>query len=140
MAIIKEEQVTYQAKGGRNIFSLMQAAKAGISFNFFIKLVKKSPLDLKEWTSLLHLTDRTMQRYKKEGRSFDQLHSERILELSMLFQYGEEVFESRDHFSTWLDTVSPALDGQKPINLLHSSFGITIIKDELSRIEQGILA
>ena len=40
----------------------------------------------------------------------------------------------------WLDAENIALGGVKPKSLLDSTFGIEIVKDELTRIEHGILA
>ncbi len=58
----------------------------------------------------------------------------------MLNKYGIEVFGKQDNFNVWLNTKNIALGGIKPKELLDSSFGIQILKDELTRIEQGILA
>ena len=81
-----------------------------------------------------------MQRYKKEKRAFDPLQSEKIVEIAMLFKLGEEVFGSKVNFNTWLQTESLPLNKIKPIELIDNSFGIGLVKDELIRIEHGVLA
>jgi putative toxin-antitoxin system antitoxin component (TIGR02293 family) len=81
-----------------------------------------------------------MQRYKKEKRAFDPIQSEKIVEIAMLFKLGEEVFGSRAKFNAWLQTESLPLNKVKPVALIDNSFGIRLVKDELMRIEQGILA
>ena len=58
----------------------------------------------------------------------------------MLNKYGIEVFDDQDKFNVWLLTKNVALGGIKPKDLLDSSFGIQLLKDELTRIEHGVLA
>ena len=81
-----------------------------------------------------------MQRYKKEEATFDVIHSERIIHLTLLFKYGIEVFGTKEKFKSWLETDILALGNIKPNQLLDNSFGIDLVKDELGRIEHGILA
>ena len=89
---------------------------------------------------ILHLSERTLQRYKKEKLSFGPLYSERIIEVQLLFNKGIEVFGDKDNFNSWLNLENVALGGIEPISLLDNTFGIMMIKDELTRIEHGILA
>ena len=50
------------------------------------------------------------------------------------------MFGNKDYFNTWLNSVNLALGSLKPKQLLDSYFGIELIKDELTRIEHGVLA
>ena len=58
----------------------------------------------------------------------------------MLFRKGEEVFGSEENYFTWLSAKNISLGGKAPRALLGSSVGINLVRDELSRIEHGILA
>lgn len=58
----------------------------------------------------------------------------------MLYKKGIDVFGVKENFYTWMDTVSVALGGVKPKDLLDTNFGITMVYDELGRIEHGIFA
>ena len=80
------------------------------------------------------------RRNQKENKNFDALYTEKIYEVSMLTNYGVEVFGSIDNFNQWLSTSNVALGGIVPKTLLDSTFGIQVLKDELGRIEHGILA
>ncbi|MCH8317933.1 MAG: DUF2384 domain-containing protein [Bacteroidetes bacterium] len=53
---------------------------------------------------------------------------------------GLDVFVDSQKFNTWLESQNIALGGIKPKDLLDNTFGINMIKDELSRIEHGVLA
>ena len=68
------------------------------------------------------------------------MQSEKILELALLQKRGIEVFGNPDKFNLWIETVNIALGSVKPKELLDNSFGIELIKDELTRIEHGVLA
>jgi putative toxin-antitoxin system antitoxin component (TIGR02293 family) len=119
---------------------LIDTTRRGIPFNSFTHMTEKTPFSLDEWSAFLHLSERTMQRYKKEKKSFDSIHSEKILEITMLYNRGADVFGSNDKFDIWLDAKSIALGGIKPSSLLDSTFGIGMLKNELTRIEHGVLA
>ena len=81
-----------------------------------------------------------MQCYKKEQHKFSPLQSERIIQISLLYQYGIEVFGTPEKFDLWLGAINPALGGLSPKDLLDNSFGINLVRNELTRIEHGILA
>ncbi len=119
---------------------LINTTRHGIPFHTFTKMTENSPFSLDDWSFFLHLSERTMQRYKKEKKAFDPIHSERILEITMLYERGTEVFGKNEKFDTWLNSKSIALGGIKPKELLDSTFGIALLKNELTRIEYGVLA
>jgi uncharacterized protein (DUF2384 family) len=58
----------------------------------------------------------------------------------LLFNKGVSVFGSTSNFLTWINSKSIPLGGVKPIDLLDNSFGINMVKDELIKIEHGVLA
>ena len=130
----------YNLSSSQGILQIIQSVKNGFQYDFFIRLVEKIPFTLNEWSHFLHLSERTMQRYKKEEKTFDPIYSERIMEISMLYNYGIEVFGNNDHFDTWLQSKNIALGGFIPKELLDTTFGITLVKDELTRIEHGVLS
>lgn len=137
---LKEPLITYATLDDKNAYSLINAIKEGIRFSFFEKLAKNIPFTLREWASYLHLSERSLQRFKKEKGTFNTVSSEKIIEITMLNKYGIEVFCDQDKFNVWLLAKNVALGGIKPKDLLDSSFGIQLLKDELTRIEHGILA
>ncbi|MCF8364606.1 MAG: MbcA/ParS/Xre antitoxin family protein [Bacteroidales bacterium] len=120
--------------------SLILSTRQGLSFDFFTDVLKYLPIKFTEWSKFLHLSDRTMQRYKKEKKSFDAPYSEKILEITLLYQNGAAVFGSKAIFNEWMNSDNTALGGSKPKALLDSTFGIHLIKDEIIRIEQGIIS
>ena len=139
-AKLSEPMITYGAIDDNNILSLIDAVRNGISFSFFNSLVRSSPFSLPEWSSFLHLSERTLQRYKKEKKNFGPVYSEKILEITMLYKYGKDIFGDEKNFHAWLDSSNVALGNSSPKQLLDNNFGIEMVKDELGRIEHGVLA
>ena len=137
---ILDPKVAYSSMDDKNIFSLIEMVRAGIKFSLFSGFANKSPFSINEWSGFLHISERTMQRYQKEKRTFDSLQSEKILEIALLYKKGTEVFGDTDKFNTWLETKNVALGKIKPKMLFDNSFGINLLKDELTRIEYGVLA
>ena len=72
--------------------------------------------------------------------NLDPNNSEKKNELELLFTKGVEVFGNSEKFYNWLNSNSLALGGIKPVSLLDNTLGKMMLKDELTRIEHGILA
>jgi len=114
--------------------------REGISFSYLTKLSNHIHFNIDDWASYLHLSERTIQRYKKENKTFDPIYSEKIIMIELLYKKGIEVFGDENKFYAWMDYKSIPLGGVKPKELLDTAFGINMIRDELGRIEHGILA
>lgn len=138
--ILSEPEIIYSTVDDKNVLLLINTVKQGIDYNTFLAIAQKSPFTIPEWCNFLHLSERTLQRYKKEKKSFDPIYSEKILEVTMLYKLGTEVFGNKENFHTWLNTSNIAFAYIQPKELLDTNFGIGLIKDELTRIQYGILA
>ena len=132
--------VGYSSMDDRDSLNIVHSVREGVPYYGFNSITENTPFSAEEWASYLHVSERTLQRYKKEKRKFDTLQSERIIQVIQLYYFGTEVFGSEDKFDTWLAAESVALGNIVPKTLLDSSFGISILKDELGRIDHGILA
>jgi putative toxin-antitoxin system antitoxin component (TIGR02293 family) len=137
---IADPGISYNSIDDRNVIVIIEALRNGITFAIFFSFAKKTPFTLNEWSGFLHMSERTMQRHKREKKTFDTIYSEKILQISLLYNLGIEVFGNSEKFNTWLEAINVALGGIKPKQLLDTSFGIGLLKDELQRIEHGILA
>jgi putative toxin-antitoxin system antitoxin component (TIGR02293 family) len=146
MQIVQETTAFYGTSVGftsiddRSVFAIIDSINKGISFTAFENIIKKYSFTLQNWAEFLHISNKTLSRYQKESKTFDALQSERIMQIEILHSKGEEVFGSRENFSTWLETENLALGNIIPRDLLKNSFGINLLMDELVRIEHGVLA
>ncbi|MCP2044576.1 antitoxin Xre/MbcA/ParS toxin-binding domain-containing protein [Pontibacter sp. HSC-36F09] len=132
--------INFSLLDDRDVFMLITTVREGIKYATFQNIANKIPFSLGEWSDFLHLSERTFQRYKKEQRKFDPLHSEKILEITLVYNKGVEVFGEKEDFDAWLEAKNVALGGIRPKELLDSTFGIGLLRDELTRIEHGVLA
>ena len=48
--------------------ALINLSREGLAYPIFHSIVGYGPFSLKEWSLFLHISERTLQRYKKEGR------------------------------------------------------------------------
>lgn len=80
--------------------------RTGINFTHFLSIAEGSNLNIDEWSNILHLSKRTMQRYKKETLSFKLFQSEIILQVVLIFQKGHDVFGSEINLTIGLTQIT----------------------------------
>jgi len=103
-----------------------------------IFITTKLGLQQKDTAELMGVSVRTYQR-QKPATNITNAASENVIKLAELYEAGLITFENdKESFHTWLTTTVPALNNEKPIDLLSSNLGIDLVKDELLRIEHGI--
>lgn len=135
-----ERNIPFNQVDDKDSLLLIKSIREGLNYSFFDSIFNTSPFSFDEWSIYLNLSERTLQRYKKEKKSFQSSFAERILEIILVYNYGIEVFEDKANFDSWLDTKSIGLGGIKPKDLFDTTFGINLVRDELTRIEHGVLA
>lgn len=120
---------------------VIRAIREGLSYKLFEKIKEASPFTDDEWADYLELSTKTLQRYKKEKTfHFKSIHSEKIVELAEVLEFGKTVFGSPEKFYHWLQTPSYALNNLTPAELLKNSYGKDLVMAELNRIEYGIFS
>lgn len=118
---------------------IIKSIRKGIPYSFFEEIKNQTPFSDNEWAELLHISPKTLQRYKNENNhQFRPLHAEKIIELAEVTKAGKEVFDTKEQFYSWLITSSFALGNMKPIELLKDSYGKEMVLEELKRMEHGI--
>ncbi len=137
---LHEPAISYGSTDDHNLLSIIELVRQGISYSAFEKFASGFKFSLGEWARFLHVSERSIQRYKKEQKRFDSPQSEKLIEIVMLFKKGEDVFGSRAGFISWLESSNPALGGGAPVGFIDNTFGIGLVKDELTRIEHGVMA
>ncbi len=111
-----------------------------LNFNDFQKMAAKVNFTQKEWADILHLSERTLQRYSHDNGSFNSGVVDRLRQIRKVIQRGDEVFGSYARFNLWLRGNPYMLEGQLSIHSLASIEGINNVLTQLGRIEHGILA
>lgn len=113
---------------------------AEFTYRKFKKIADKVPFTQSEWAGILHLSERTLQRYAKNNGSFEGIYTDRILQLQELIDLGLSTFTSADSFYQWLKKDKIVMGQLLNFQSLASARGIQETIHQLSRIQQGIYA
>ncbi len=119
-------------------FELLRREREGLTFSTASEMEKQYGFSGAEMATLLGIDLRTYQRYKKEGTRLRSIRATALLDPLQVLRYGEVVFGSTDKLRRWLRRENAALDGNRPIDLLHLSTGRHLVNDTLTRIEFGV--
>ncbi len=123
----------------KNRMLLVHSIREGVSFEFFNLIKEITPFNDDDWASFLGISTKSLQRNKaKDSFVFKSIQSEKIFELAEVTNLGNQVFDNKTFFYTWLNTPSFALGNLKPIELLKDSYGKEMVLAELYKIDQGI--
>jgi len=106
----------------------------------FKKIADKTPFTQAEWAAMLHVSERTLQRYAKSNGQFAPINAERALQIANVVAEGKKTFGKIEMFYNWLKENPPMLEGQLSLTSLTSSHGIQMVLTQLGRIQHGILA
>jgi len=123
-------------------FSASKPMQLVKDFNYkeFKKIADNVPFSQQEWAEILHISERTLQRYAKANSNFPFSVVDRILQIDKVMKKGAHVFGSLDKFISWIRDNPAMLEGRLSIHSLASFEGINMVLTQLGRIEHGILA
>ena len=119
-----------------NRMDYISLARQGLPKGVLDSFIENSLIPKNILYNALPLSKRTIQRYTTHTK-LSKLISEMLIEWASLCEKGIEVFEDEKTFIEWMSEKNTSL-GQKPINLIDTTIGISLIKDELGRIEYGV--
>lgn len=106
----------------------------------FKKIADKVPFTQQEWSDILHISERTLQRYAKANSTFPFSVVDRILQIDKVVKRGIDVFGNLEKFMGWLRSNPFMLEGNLSLNSLRSIDGINLVLTQLGRIEHGLFA
>lgn len=110
------------------------------TFSEFKKIADKTPFTQAEWASMLHVSERTLQRYAKNNGSFAPINAERALQIDKVLKEGKITFGKVENFYNWLKRDPYMLGGNLSFDALYSANGIERILTQLHRIQHGLFA
>jgi putative toxin-antitoxin system antitoxin component (TIGR02293 family) len=116
------------------------SALKNISYNDFKKLLDIIPFTLAEWASILHVSERTLQRYAKNNSSFAPINAERIALIEKVLKEATITFGKPEKFYDWIIRNPYSLEGNLSIQSLSTYDGIQNVLTQLGRIQHGIFA
>lgn len=104
----------------------------------FEKIAHKVPFTQKEWASILHLSEKTLQRYAKDNKNFEGIYVDRILKMQELIEMGLDTFSSPEAFYRWLKRDKPILGILLNFSGLLTGDGIQEHINTIGRMQHGI--
>ena len=110
------------------------------TFSEFRKIADKAPFTQAEWAAILHVSERTLQRYAKDNSTFAPINAERALQIAKVLKEGEFTFGKAENFYTWLKSGPYMLGGNLSFESLTSANGIERVLTQLIRIQHGLFA
>lgn len=135
--LVEEAGAVYVPDSTSSEMRLLKQARAGISKKSLMNIAEAGGLSMKEISSLLPVSLRTIQRYS-DADLLDPAVSEHALQIAEVISKGSFVFSSLHDLKQWLHTPSMALGNETPVSLLDTSFGARIVIDELGRLGYGV--
>jgi putative toxin-antitoxin system antitoxin component (TIGR02293 family) len=93
-------------------------------------------IDVAKW---LDITEPTLRKHIQSTKGLNPGISEHIIQLFELFNKGMDTFGALSEFKSWLKSYNIGIDAI-PFDLLDTITGISIIKNELIRIDYGVTA
>lgn len=137
--VLEETMVRYQSMYA-NPISLLSSSKKGLNAKAALDFISVSGFTYNEFQDTFKTTVKTIQNYAIQDLKLDASLSEKLLKSFALFKKGIEVFGSSTAFHQWLNTSAYGLGNQVPFTLMDTFTGISLIEEELIRIEFGDLA
>lgn len=137
---IKTKNITY-SDFFDNKMLIIRAIRKGMPYKLFSKIKDITPFSEDDWAEYLNLSKKTLQRHQNDvDYLFKPIHTEKIIELAEVTNFGKGVFDSSEQFYLWLNTPSFTLGNLKPAELLKDSYGKELVMAELNKIDHGIFA
>jgi putative toxin-antitoxin system antitoxin component (TIGR02293 family) len=143
----KPPPVKYPSKKDDNVLSEPMAVYRSVKklplvldypYRKFDKIARQIAFTQKEWAAILHLSEKTLQRYAKDNKNFEGIYVDRILQMQELIELGLKTFTSPEALCRWLKRDKPVLGKLLTFDSLKTSEGIGLVTDEIGRIMYGV--
>lgn len=116
---------------------LITISRKGLPKSTVYSLSQVLDVSMERLSELLHISHRTLQR-KDDDDLLNVSITEQLFEIAEVVSEGIEVFGSLENFRAWLHSSPYIFNGQKPLDLLDTRFGLQYLKNILGRIAHGI--
>jgi putative toxin-antitoxin system antitoxin component (TIGR02293 family) len=135
--IVFEPAVAYLSSPEPSAHNFIEQSRNGVSKRRAAALAESINLSVSDLCYVLHISERTWQRYSLADKLAVEL-SEKVILLENLSQFGAVVLESKITFGKWLKSEIQALNFKTPLSFLDTAFGFQLVSSLLGRIEHGV--
>ena len=142
IANFKTSPSTFRVEEPMPVYRSVKALPQVKDFTYteFKKIADKAPFTQAEWAAILHISERTLQRYAKDNSSFASMNAERALQIDKVLKEGKLTFGKVENFYNWLKRDPYMLEGNLSFESLTSYEGIQKVLTQLGRIQHGLFA
>jgi uncharacterized protein (DUF2384 family) len=133
ISIVSEPEVVYN-------FAKSSNGLKDFSYDDFKRIANKAPFSIAEWADILHVSERTLQRYAKNNTTFAPINAERITLVEKVLKEAKITFGKIENFYNWLTRNPNIPEGSLSLQSLQSYEGIQNVLTQLGRIQHGITA
>ncbi len=110
------------------------------TYSEFKKIADKAPFSQAEWAAMLHVSERTLQRYAKGNGSFAPINAERAIQIERVLKEAKIAFGNVENFYNWIKREPYMLEGNLSLESLTTYDGIEKVLTQLNRIQHGLFA
>lgn len=100
-------------------------------------LMEAADISLKDMADIMQVTGKELAS-KKPNELLEKDQAEKAVNIARLYALGEESFGSADEFQKWMNSRIKSLGNQRPKDFLDTSSGISLLMDEIIRIQHGV--
>ena len=120
--------------------AVKNASLKDFTYEDFKKVADKIPFTQAEWSEILHISERTLQRYAKDNHLFAPINAERVLLINKVLNEAKITFGKPEKFYEWIKRNPYMMEGNLSVQSLSTYDGIQNVLTQLGRIQQGIFA
>lgn len=131
---VQEPNVSYQAF----IPMPFMVQSTVFTYSKFVKIAATISFTQKEWAGILHLSERTLQRYALGNTVFEGIYVDRILHIQQLLQLGLQAFTTSEAFYQWLKKDKNVMGQLINFQSLHTTQGIQATINQVGRILHNV--
>ena len=116
----------------------VNVARKGLGTGIIKVFEERYLMDTEELAKILQVGKSTLYSLRSQKQKLKPGISVKLLELSQLFNMGEDILGGLNNFKKWLDLPNASLSGMMPGELISFPEGIGKVKQLLGRIEYGV--
>jgi putative toxin-antitoxin system antitoxin component (TIGR02293 family) len=118
--------------------ALIELTRRGLPGDTIDTLAKNLGITVTDLSRFLHVSSRTLMRNR--SKLLDKHLSDHMLTIGTVVARCTDLFQSHEKASRWLKSPSTALGNNRPLDLLDTTTGATMVLNLLGRIEQGVFS
>lgn len=115
----------------------IKAIRSGLPATDFDRVAAAMSLTMEELAGILGVSPRTVRDQRTKHLPLSRENSEKLVRVARIQKLARTIFSSDAAVAQWLAAPAPALDGQRPFDLLDTELGAREVESVLQGIAYG---